>query len=414
MPDPPENCSFANFANMVTKTRKSAGKQPFTLLDPVDLLMQLLAVPGPSGQERDVAELVIDYLVRAGADRSDIVHDDAHRKSPWTGEIGNLIFQLPGTIRGPRRLLMAHLDTVPICVGSKPVRLGQTIASSDPSKGVGADNRAGVAVVLSTALRLLTERVSHPPLTFLWTVQEEVGLIGARFVKASRLGKPKWAYNWDGGPATAATIGATGGYRMDIDVQGLASHAGNAPEQGVSAIVISAKAIAALDRDGWHGKVVKQRQSGTSNIGVIQGGDATNVVTDHVRLRGEARSHSGAFRRKIVQAMEKAFRDAASNTQNSAGRSGQVAFHGHLDYESYRLAKEEPCVQAVLAAIRAMGHTPELRVTNGGLDANWMTHHGIPTVSLGCGQRHPHTANEYVDLPDFRVACELAWRLATG
>jgi tripeptide aminopeptidase len=395
-------------------TRKRTTRHRHPKLDPLDLLMKLLVIPGVSGSELAVSDFVQSQLRGAGAEPSAIVQDDVHRRSPVPGNTGNLVFKLDGGPRAPRRLLMAHLDTVPVCLGSAPIRRGSTIQSADPATGVGADNRCGVAVVLHTALRLLRERPDHPPLTFLWTVQEEIGLHGARLLRKSQLGKPRLAFNWDGGPATAATIGATGGYRMTMEVFGLASHAGNAPENGVSAIAIAAQAIADLCQHGWHGKVAKNGQMGTSNIGVIQGGDATNVVTSYVRLRAEARSHNARFRQRIVNEIESAFRKAARQCRNQKGESGRVQFDGALDYEAFELSRQEPCVQEVCHAIRAIGFEPELRVTNGGLDANWMVQHGIPTVSLGCGQRNPHMTNEQVVIDEFLTACEVAWQLATG
>ena len=274
----------------------------------LDLVMQLMAIPGKSGQEGGVARFVTKKLREAGLPASAIRHDNAHTKTPLAGEVGNLIVQLPGTVRAGRRLLMAHMDTVPICVGSQPTRKGNFVRSANPATGLGADDRSGVAVVLNTALTILKNKLPHPPLTFFWAIQEEVGLHGARQVQQSLLGKPRLAFNWDGGAADKLTIGATGGYRMDIGIDGLAAHAGAAPEHGISAIAIASLAIADLVREGWHGLVVKGNHSGTSNVGFIHGGEATNVVTDRVDLKAEARSHDPAFRQKIVDAIEAAFR----------------------------------------------------------------------------------------------------------
>jgi tripeptide aminopeptidase len=330
------------------------------------------------------------------------------------GQIGNLIFQLPGTMRGPRRLLMSHMDTVPICVGAKPVRKGPLVRSADRNTGLGADDRAGVAVTLAAALAILRQGLPHPPLTFFWCIQEEVGLHGARHAQLGLLGKPRLAFNWDGGSAEKVTIGATGGYRIKIDIAGLAAHAGAAPEQGVSAIAIAALAIADLVREGWHGLIVKGKHRGTSNVGYIHGGEATNVVTDHVELKAEARSHEPAFRAKIVIAIEAAFNKAAREVRNSEGITGRVTFEGRLDYEAFLLRSDEPAVLAAEQAIRDVGLSPERYVSNGGLDANWMTAHGIPTVTLGCGQSHIHTTSECLDIKAFESACEIALRLATG
>jgi tripeptide aminopeptidase len=377
------------------------------------LVMDLMAIRGTSGHEGAVAAYITDKLRMAGATMSALRSDNAHKKTPLAGEVGNLILQLPGTVRGPRRLLMAHMDTVPICVGARPVRKGKIVRSADPKTGLGADDRSGVAVTLNTALEILRRKLPHPPLTFLWAIQEEVGLHGARYVQSSLLGKPKLAFNWDGGPAEKVTIGATGGYRLQIEIEGLAAHAGAAPEQGISAIAIASLAIAELVREGWHGLIVKGAHRGTSNVGFIHGGEATNVVTDRVELKAEARSHDKHFREQIVATIEQAFKNAAEQVRNAAGQTGKVRFDGRLDYEAFQLSPAEPAVAAAQQAVRNVGLEPQLAISNGGLDANWMSAHGIPTVTLGCGQAQIHTTSEYLDIAVFEKACDIALRLAT-
>ncbi len=377
------------------------------------LLMQLLAIRGPSGGEGPVVDFLCKQLTKAGVPASALKNDKAHRRSALGGEVGNLVLRMPGTVRGPRRMFSAHMDTVPICVGTKPVREGDRIVAADPDSGLGGDDRAGVAVLLSTVLSLVRRKLPHPPLTFLWTVQEEVGLHGAKNVRLSMLGKPKLAFNWDGSVSNRLTIGATGGYRMKIKIRGLASHAGGHPEQGVSAIAIASLATADLVERGWHGLIEKGRNRGTSNIGVIEGGVATNVVPDLVTIRAEARSHDPVFRKRIVQEIEKAFQKAVKKIRSSEGRRGEVTVEGHLDYESFCLSKKDPSVLAAKAALEAAGCEVEYAIANGGLDANWLSEHGIPTVSLGCGQNEIHTAGEWLDLKEFHRARRVALHLAT-
>jgi tripeptide aminopeptidase len=247
----------------------------------------------------------------------------------------------------------------------------------------------------------------------LFLVQEELGLYGARHASLGLLGKPQLAFNFDGGPATKLTVGATGGYRMTILVEGIASHAGGAPEMGVSAITIAALAIADLQRNGWHGAIAKGRQTGTSNVGAIHGGTVTNVVTDRVEIKAEARSHDPAFRAEIVRQVGAAFDRATQEVANSVGRRGKVTIDGRLDYESFRLKDDEPCVLAAERAVCAAGGNASRGISNGGLDANWMTARGIPTVTLGCGQLKQHTTEEALDVAEFAQACRIALRLAT-
>ena len=380
----------------------------------VDLLMQLLALPGPSGGEQPVADFILAELMRAGLPDDAAATDQAFKKSPLGGSTGNLAVRLPGALKAPRRMLSAHMDTVPICAGARPVRKGRKIVSADAHTGLGGDDRAGCAVLLATALAILEGGLPHPPLTFLWTVQEEAGLNGAHYVRLPMLKSPKLAFNWDGGPANRVTIGATGGYRMNIVVEGVASHAGVHPERGVSAIAIASLAIADLVKSGWHGLIERGGKRGTSNVGVIHGGSATNVVTDRVELRAEARSHDPKFRERIVREIEQAFAKAAKTVRNVDGATGRVKFDGLLDYEAFNLGLREPSVAAAAAALAAEGLEPDYTIANGGLDANWLTAHGIPTVTLGCGQNDIHTVDEWLDLDQFTAACRVALRIATA
>ncbi len=378
------------------------------------LVLALMALPGVSGQEMLVADFIRDQLMGAGAGPDAIKSDQAHRRTRLAGQVGNLVFRLRGTKRSERRMLLAHMDTVPVCVGAKPILENGRIRSGDSSTGIGADDRAGVAVVLNTALELLGQSMAHPPLTFLWSVQEEVGIQGMRHASLGLLGKPKLAFNFDGGSPAKLTVGATGGYRMKVLVEGLSSHAGGAPERGISAVAIAGLAIADLQQRGWHGAIDKGRHRGTSNVGMIQGGTATNVVADRVQLKVEARSQSKSFRRRIVREIEEAFKRAAKSVTSATGACGKVQFDGQLDYESFRLPSRQPCLQVAKSAVRSVGYDPVHFVSAGGLDANWLTARGIPTVTLGCGQLFQHTSAEQLDLSWFHQACRIALRLATS
>ena len=311
--------------------------------------MKLMAIPGKSREEGRVVEFISSTLRKAGAPASALVIDKAHRKS--SGEVGNLIVKLPGSRKLPRRLMMAHVDTVPICVGCRPVIDGDRIRSANPATGLGGDDRAGVAVVLTSYLELLRQKLPHPPLTLFFPVQEEIGLNGARYVSRAQLGKPKFGFNWDGGEPHLTCIGATGDYGIDIVVTGLASHAGVHPEEGISAISIASLAIADLTRDGWHGLIDKETGRGTSNVGVIHGGEATNVVTPSVHVRAEVRSHDPEFRKTILDAFRQAFQRAAEAVRTADGRCGEVRFQADLKYESFRMDPEAPAVK--LAAARS-------------------------------------------------------------
>lgn len=377
-------------------------------------VQRLLAVPGRSREEGQIQSRIQHELLTMGVTESTVTFDTAHKRIPGGGEVGNLIVKLPGTKRGPRRLLMAHVDTVPICFGADPVIQGDRIVSRNPLTGLGGDDRAGVGVILSAIREIIARQLPHPPLTLMFCVQEEIGLYGARYVSVPKLGKPALCFNFDGGKPEEICIGATGDYAIEITIHGHPSHAGVHPELGVSAIAIAAAAIADLQTNGWHGLIQKGKHRGTSNVGIIHGGEATNVVTPQLTLKAEARSHDPVFRRKIVSAYEQAFKKAAKSIRSADGKTGRVEFSAELKYESFCLPSNAPVVESARAAVQAVGLTSSLRIGNGGLDANWMVAHGLPTVTLGCGQNAIHTANEWLDIPNYLNGCRVALALATG
>lgn len=376
------------------------------------LVRQMMAIPGRSGDETKILAFITDQLRRAGVPKNAIQNDTAHKKSPLGGAVGNLIVNLPGSAPADRRMFIAHVDTVPLCVGAKPVMRRGRIVSADATTAVGADNRSGAAAILTAALHVVRNKLPHPPLTFVWTVQEEVGLQGAHYIALGKLGRPRLAFNYDGGPSRKLTIGATGAYRMQIEITGVPAHAGVRPEQGASAITMASLAIARLHQDRWLGRIEKDRRCGTSNVGVLRAGEATNVVTPSAHLCAEVRSHDPHFRFVALETFREAFEHAAKSVTTADGRCGSVRVEHRLDYESFRLSEDEPCVKAADAAVRAVGGEPVHAISNGGVDANWLVAHGIPTVTLGAGQENAHTTDEYLDIAEFHSACRGAVRLA--
>ena len=380
----------------------------------IGTLMELLSIPGVSCEERDIAAKIVEVLRRHGLPKKAVTFDDAHKKSPYGGNSGNLIIKLPGTVNGARRMLLAHMDTVPICRNARPVRRGNVIESAHKNAGVGADNRSGVGAVVTAAVEILEGKLPHPPLTLLFTVQEEIGLVGARYVNTRLLGSPELSFNWDGGAPNSVEIGATGGYHIDIEIRGIPSHAGGQPERGVSASTIAGLAISDLEHHGWLGLVMKGGVRGTSNIGVICGGDATNVVMDRVHIEAECRSYSVSLRRRIAEAHRKAFTKAARAVVATDGKRGAVKFKCIKKYEAFKLPKKSPSVNEVVRALHRIGLEPELGYSNGGLDANWLAERGIHVATLGAGSLDAHTDNDRLLVDQYLSGCEVALAVATG
>jgi tripeptide aminopeptidase len=202
-------------------------------------------------------------------------------------------------------------------------------------------------------------------------------------------------------------------------IRGKAAHAGVAPEKGISATLVAALALAEAHHGGWFGKVVKPAGNGTSNPGVFGGkdgkpaGDATNVVTDYVHIKGEARSPDAAFAATITKAYREAFAKAQAEVKDAGGETAEVDFTNKPAYPPFNLTPDAPVLRHAKRAAESLGMKPTTVFSNGGLDANWLDKHGLPTVTIGAGQYEIHTVKEYVDLAEFADGCRLAVALAT-
>lgn len=381
-------------------------------------LMNFLSVEGVTGKEAKIAEAVSAALKKAGVPAAAIRFDDANKRIPVPTETGNLIVDLPGTRPGPRLLFATHLDTVPLCAGVKPRKEGDRIVS-DGTTALGGDDRTGCAVLVVVAETLLKHKLPHPDITLLFTVREESGLHGARELNPKDLGDVAMCINVDGQKPPQLIIGAVGQENWEVEITGKASHAGVAPEKGISATMVGALGLAEARRAGWFGKVVKGDEFGTSNVGIFGGkdsmaaGDATNVVTDYTFIKGEARSPDLKFASDIVDGYAAAFAKAQTEVKDDGGEEAKVDFRRSAAYPPFRLEEDAPVVRRATRALEALGITPDYLFSNGGLDANWLDKHGIPTVTIAAGQAEIHTVKEYVNLPEFADGCRIAVLMAT-
>ena len=382
------------------------------------MLIRLLAIDSVTGFEAAIGAAIVDELKKVGVPASAIRYDTVHQRIKLPTEVGNLIVDLPGTKPGPRLLFSTHMDTVPLCKGAKPRREGDRIVS-DGTTALGGDNGTGCAVLIALAKTLIDHKLPHPPITMLFTVREESGLHGARELDPKDLGGATMGFNVDSTHAALLTIGAVGQQNWEVTIKGKAAHAGVAPERGISSTLVASVGLTEAHRGGWFGKVVQPEGKGSSNVGIFGGkdgkpaGDATNVVTDYVHLVGEARSTDAAFAVKITEAFEAAFNKAKGEVKDADGNMAEVSFQTRTAYPPFLMSEDDPAVQRAKKAAKAMGLEPVTMVSAGGLDANWLVKHGVPTVTFGAGQAEIHTVNEYVVIPEFAQGCRLAVAIAT-
>ncbi len=346
----------------------------------LDAFLALVRIDSLSGDEGAVAERLRGYLQDAGC-------------QVWSDPVGNLLARRAGQGAGstlPPLLLSAHMDTVEPGHGIQP-RIVDGVVRSDGTTILGADDKAGVAAIL-TALRQTNGKGSSCcPVEVAFSVQEEVGLIGAKHLDLTQLASKTAIVMDSAGPVGSIVARAPSQDTMTIEITGQASHAGVAPEQGVSAVVVAARAIAGM-------RLGRIDPETTANIGVIRGGMATNIIPAHVTMRGEARSLDEGRLKAQTAHMRECFETAAHEL------GAKVDFWVERSYASINLSPDSAVVRRVSRAMAAIGVEASLISTGGGSDANIFMGAGIETANLGFGMMRPHSVDEHIAVADLRQA----------
>ncbi len=352
------------------------------------LFLELVRIDSLSRHEGRIAARLERELRELGAK---VVFDDAG--AAVGGETGNLIARVAGSADAPPLLLCAHMDTVSPGEGVKPV-VEDDVIRSDGTTVLGGDDKSGVAIVCECVRVCRERRLRHPPLDVVFTICEEVGLLGAKHLDVGRLGARRGLV-FDSDAIGCAFTRAPGASHVDVVVHGRAAHAGMAPERGVSAIRVAAEAIAAL-------RLGRLDTETTANVGLIQGGRATNIVPDEVRVRAEARSHDPARLAAEVDHMRRCFEEAAARHPGARVEVGVESA-----YEPMVVADDSTIMRLVARAATRAGRTITPAGMGGGCDANVLNRRGFEVVNLGTGMRDIHTTSEWLRVSDMVGAAEV-------
>lgn len=359
--------------------------------------LELVRIPSPSGREREVAQVVKAKVEAMGLT---VLEDNAGKG--FGGEQGNLIVKVPGSVEGvPPILLNAHLDTVLPCENVNPIVEGDKVRS-DGRTILGADNKAGVCVLLELLRVLKEDNAQHGPLEVVFTVAEETGLHGAKHLDYSLI-SANFGFVLDSGPPiNKVIVQAPSQKNLKAIVKGKAAHAGVSPEKGINAIQLAARAIASM-------RLGRIDQETTANIGIIRGGLATNIVPEEVEILGEARSHD-------PRKLEEQIAHMVLLLEKEAQRGGGKAEIEVTDvYRSFRITEDDLPAKVLKAALAQMGLQPQWETTGGGSDANIFNEHGIKCVLICCGEESPHSPeNERLDIPSALKSVELLVNIVTA
>jgi tripeptide aminopeptidase len=349
------------------------------------LFLELAAIPSPPGRERAVADRVAAELDRLGLE-----HEEDACGASIGSEIGNLYCRIPATVAGGTPIFLnAHLDTVPPSGPIEPeVRHGLVTNRHDTI--LGGDNKAAVASMLAAVGAIVRERRPHAGIELVLTPMEEVGLRGAKGFDCGRLGAA-FGYCYDhAAPIGNVVLAAPTQKSIRLVFQGRAAHSGMAPEQGRNAIQAAAKAIAEM-------RLGRVDSLTTSNVGLIAGGVAGNIVPSECRVSAEARSLDAEQARALSQEML----DAATHAANlcECGLESSIV----SEYEGYRFTRVHPAVKVAVRALEAGGHPVSFIESGGGADANVFNAAGMPCVNLCNGMAEIHTPSEHVAVADLEA-----------
>ena len=355
----------------------------------VQTFIDLVRQNTPPRQERAASEIGRQILTDLGFECD---YDDAGEKVG--GNVGNLIAFKKGSLPdAPAIFFSAHFDTVEPTPGLEPVFDGDVIRSQGETI-LGADDKCGMAPILEAMQILDEQNIPHGDIQLLLTICEEIGLVGAYHLDPARI-KAAFGYVLDAGPPVGSLIySAPTQDIFDVWIHGKPAHAGAQPEDGVSAILVAARAIARM-------KLGRIDPETTANVGIITGGTATNIIPAECYLKCEARSRSRVKLDTQREHMMACFREEAA----AAGVT--VEIKNENAYVGYELGMDDPVLTVGMAASERIGLEPLLRVTGGGADANIFNANGFPTTVLGCGMMNIHRHDEYVHISDMVKSTQL-------
>ncbi len=356
--------------------------------------LEMLAINATSRHEAPMARKVRALLEELGVECST---DNA--AEALNGDSSNIFARIAGTVDAPSLLFCAHIDTVAPTEHLTIIRKNGRI-SSDGTTILGADDKAGLAAIFEVVRMLRESAVPHPPLELVFTVAEEIGVMGSMVLDYSKLQSVIGFVPDSTGAVGKIITHAPAQKHLSVSIRGKAAHAGMAPETGISAITVAARAIANMRQ----GRVDDET---TANIGIIHGGAATNIIPEIVQIEAEARSRDPLKLDAQVEHMRNCFEEAAVEA------GAFVAVEVTDLYPAFNLEEDSPAVKLAKAALTPMGIAPQIIATGGGSDANFFNGHGIASVILSAGYQNAHGTEEYIEEEQLVLLTQWLYNIAT-
>lgn len=356
----------------------------------IENFLKHVQIDSETGSEKAYSEVLVGELTALGAE---IVRDNAGEKAG--SDTDNLIAKFKGTKEGRSLILSAHMDTVTPGNGIVPI-IEDGIIKSQGDTILAGDDKAGINAILEIIRTLKDNDIAHVDLEVVFTISEEGGLKGSRYLDYS-LVESKNAFILDSGgtPGTIITS-APAQDQIKVVIKGKPAHAGVCPEEGISAIQVAAKAISNMN-------LLRIDEETTANVGIISGGQATNIVCPEVIIDAEARSLSveklNVQTKHMVECFESAIKEFDADGDITVNRP----------YVSFVINDDDELVKVLKDAAITCGLEPQTIPTGGGSDTNNFNAKGIKAVNIGVGMNKPHTLEENIAIDDFTKSCEFIY-----
>lgn len=349
----------------------------------VEEFIELVQIDSTTSKEGAVAKVLVDKLQQLGFD---VVIDDAGIKSG--GETGNIIATLKGNRSGKTVLFSSHMDTVRPGECIKPIiDLDKGIIKSDGTTVLGGDDKGGIAAILEAMKIIKENHIEHSDIQIVFSIWEEGGLIGAKYLDYSKI-NADFAFVLDGGGAPGQIIvKAPAQDSIEVKIKGKSAHAGVLPEKGISAIMVASRAIENM-------KLLRIDEETTANIGTVKGGIATNIVMPELKILAEARSLDNSKLDIQTQHMVDTFKQAAHDF------GAEIEIKTKRMYKAFNIDENDEIVNVVKKVLSKMGIKPMVVSTGGGSDTNIFNANGIKAVNLSVGMEKAHTLEEYIAIED--------------
>lgn len=345
----------------------------------VEQFISLVKIDSESGNEKAVAETLTEQLGQLGFEIT---------KLEVPGNITNgfnIYGKLAGSLAGSIAF-SSHMDTVTPGNNIEPI-IEDGIIRSKGDTILGGDDKSGIAAVMEAVRSIQQSGQAHKTLEVAFTVYEERGMHGAKSFDISKIESKQAIVLDSGGPIGTIITTAPGQQSLKVTIKGKPAHAGLEPEAGISALTVAADAISNM-------QLSRIDDETTANIGVVTGGQATNIVMPELYLEAEARSLNDDKLAKQVNHMVSTFEAAA------AKHGASIEIESTRSYNAYHIADDDAHVLAIKDTFAAIGIDAVTKPTGGGSDANIFNANGLKTVNLSTGMAKVHTTDEFIAIAD--------------